>query len=132
MSIKLVMPSNHLIHCRPLLLLPSIFPSIIHLFKSVIRHPTPLLLPGKSHGWRNLVGCSPRSCLALSSELWFPGTRGFIQISQSHVYIGTKCRPELSIPQKPPTTFGCSLRFPVQRLCGRVWCSVFLLWALTA
>ena len=28
MSIKLVMPSNHIILCRPLLLLPSIFPSI--------------------------------------------------------------------------------------------------------
>ena len=28
MSIRLVMPSNHLILCRPLLLLPSIFPSI--------------------------------------------------------------------------------------------------------
>ena len=28
MSIQLVMPSNHLILCRPLLLLPSIFPSI--------------------------------------------------------------------------------------------------------
>ena len=28
MSIKLVMPFNHLILCRPLLLLPSIFPSI--------------------------------------------------------------------------------------------------------
>ena len=28
MSIKSVMPSNHLIHYRPLLLLPSIFPSI--------------------------------------------------------------------------------------------------------
>ena len=28
MSIKLVMPSNHLILCHPLLLLPSIFPSI--------------------------------------------------------------------------------------------------------
>ena len=27
MSIKLVMPSNHLILCRPLLLLPSVFPS---------------------------------------------------------------------------------------------------------
>ena len=27
-SIELVMPSNHLILCRPLLLLPSIFPSI--------------------------------------------------------------------------------------------------------
>ena len=28
MSIKSVMPSNYLIFCRPLLLLPSIFPSI--------------------------------------------------------------------------------------------------------
>ena len=28
MFIKLVMPSNHLILCRPLILLPSIFPSI--------------------------------------------------------------------------------------------------------
>ena len=24
-------------------------------------YPTPVLLPGKSHGWRNLEGCSPRS-----------------------------------------------------------------------
>ena len=23
------------------------------------RHPTPVPLPGKSHGWRSLVGCSP-------------------------------------------------------------------------
>ena len=23
------------------------------------RHPNPVLLPGKSHGWRGLVGCSP-------------------------------------------------------------------------
>ena len=29
MSIELVMPSNHLILCQPLLLLPSIFPSIM-------------------------------------------------------------------------------------------------------
>ena len=28
MSIELMMPSNHLILCHPLLLLPSIFPSI--------------------------------------------------------------------------------------------------------
>jgi len=27
-SLELVMPSNHLIHCHPFLLLPSIFPSI--------------------------------------------------------------------------------------------------------
>ena len=25
-------------------------------------HPTPLLLPGKSHGWRSLVGCRPWGC----------------------------------------------------------------------
>ena len=25
-------------------------------------HPTPGLLPGKSHGWRSLVGCSPWGC----------------------------------------------------------------------
>ena len=38
MSIKSVMPSNHLILCHPLLLLPSIFPSIrVFSEKSVIR-----------------------------------------------------------------------------------------------
>ena len=38
MSIKLVMPSNHLILCHPLLLLPSIFPSIrIFSNQSVLR-----------------------------------------------------------------------------------------------
>ena len=25
-------------------------------------HSTPVLLPGKSHGWRSLVGCSPWGC----------------------------------------------------------------------
>ena len=25
-------------------------------------HPTPVLLPGKSRGWRSLVGCSPWGC----------------------------------------------------------------------
>ena len=24
--------------------------------------PTPVLLPGKSHGWRSLIGCSPWGC----------------------------------------------------------------------
>ena len=43
MSFELVMPSNHLILCRPLLLLPSVFPSI-RVFSSesviCIRRPT--------------------------------------------------------------------------------------------
>ena len=37
MSIELVMPFNHLILCRPLLLLPSIFPSIRVFNESVLR-----------------------------------------------------------------------------------------------
>ena len=38
MSIELVMPSNHLTLCRPLLLLPSIFPSIrVFAKESVLR-----------------------------------------------------------------------------------------------
>ena len=35
MSIKLVMPASHFILCRPLLILPSIFPSIRVFFKRV-------------------------------------------------------------------------------------------------
>ena len=29
--------------------------------------PTPVLLPGKSHGWRSLVGCSPGGCEELDT-----------------------------------------------------------------
>ena len=84
-SIESVMPSNRLILSCPLL--PSIFPSIkvfasggqsvgASASASVLPiniqdlfplgltwrrqwHPTPVLLPGKSHGQRSLVGCSP-------------------------------------------------------------------------
>ena len=38
MSIKLVMPSNHLILCCPLLLLPSIFPSIRVISNELVVH----------------------------------------------------------------------------------------------
>ena len=38
LSIALVMPSNHLILCRPLLLLPSIFPSIRVFFSESVLH----------------------------------------------------------------------------------------------
>ena len=33
-------------------------------------HPTPVLLPGKSHGRRSLVGCSPWGCLELETTEW--------------------------------------------------------------
>ena len=45
MSIKSVMPSKHLIFCHPLLLLPSIFPSIrVFSNKSVLHIGQPKLL----------------------------------------------------------------------------------------
>ena len=33
-----------------------------YLFRRRQWHPTPVLLPGKSHGWRSLVGYSPWGC----------------------------------------------------------------------
>ena len=45
MSIESVMPSNHLILCRPLLLLPSIFPSI-----RVFSNESALCIKGQSTG----------------------------------------------------------------------------------
>jgi len=39
------------------------FIAYFHYFRMYVRrrqwHPTPVLLPGESHGWRSLVGCSP-------------------------------------------------------------------------
>ena len=35
------------------------FNMLSRLFRRRQWHPTPVLLPGKSYGWRSLVGCSP-------------------------------------------------------------------------
>ena len=32
---------------------------LVRIFRRRRWHPTPVLLPGKSHGWRSLLGCSP-------------------------------------------------------------------------
>ena len=40
----------------------SILTNFSHLSRRRQWHPTPVLLPGKSHGWRSLVGCSPWGC----------------------------------------------------------------------
>ena len=54
MSIELVMPSNHLILCCPLLLLPSIFPSI-RVFSRLDKEPS-------------LAGLNKGSCCVLRSR----------------------------------------------------------------
>ena len=39
----------------------TIFSAFYHTFQRRQWHPTPVLLPGKSHGWKSLVVCSPCS-----------------------------------------------------------------------
>ena len=97
MSTESVMPSNHLILCCPFSSCPQSFPasgsfpksqlftsggqsteasalaSVIPMTRRRQWHPTPVLLPGKSHGWRSLVGCNPwgREELDTTEQLHF-------------------------------------------------------------
>ena len=61
-SIELVMPFNHLILCRPLLLLPSIFPSIRVLFNDSV-----LVSGGQS-----IRVSASASVLLMNIQDWFP------------------------------------------------------------
>ena len=71
MSIELVMPSNHLILCHPLLILPSIFPSIgVLLF---------LMSQFLASGGQS-IGASA-SVLPMNIQDWFPlGSTGLISL----------------------------------------------------
>ena len=71
MSIESVMPFNHLIFCHPLLLLPSIFPSIrvfqmSHLFSS---------------GGQSIGASASTSVLPMNTQVWSPlGWTGWISL----------------------------------------------------
>ena len=71
MSIELVMPSNHLILCCPLLLLPSIFPSIrVFSNESALRHQVASIRVSAS-----------TSVLPLNTQDWSPlGWTGWISL----------------------------------------------------
>ena len=62
MSIESVMPSNHLILCCPLLLLPSIFPSI-----RVFSNESVLCM-----GWKSIGVSASALVLPMSIQDWFP------------------------------------------------------------
>ena len=71
MSIKLVMPSNHLIFCQPLLLQPSIFPSI-----RVFSNESTLAWGGQSTG-----ASASTSALPMNTQDWPPlGWTGWISL----------------------------------------------------
>ena len=70
MSIESVMPSNHLILCRPLLLPPSIFPSIKVFFNESVLHirwPNYWSFSFKHQSFQRILGtdfflCAPGPC----------------------------------------------------------------------
>ena len=77
MSIELVMPYNHLILCRPLLLPPSIFPSI-----RVFSNESALASGGQS------IGVSPSTLvLPMNIQDWFPlGWTGWISLQSKGLW----------------------------------------------
>ena len=71
MSIESVMPSNHLILCRPLLLLPSIIPSI-----KVLSNESALHIR-----WPNIGVLASASVLPVNTQDWSPlGWTGWISL----------------------------------------------------
>ena len=94
MSIELVMPSNHLILCHPLLLLPSIFPSI-----RVFSSESVLLIR-----WPSTGASASASVFPMNIQNWFPlGLTGWISLQskelsrvfsntivQKHQFFGTQ------------------------------------------
>ena len=109
MSIELVMPSNHLILCCPLLLLPSIFPSIrIFSNESVLRIRWPKywsfsfnISPSNEHsglisfrmGWLNFLAVQGtlkslhQHHHSKASILWHSA---FFMVQLSHLYMTTR------------------------------------------
>ena len=70
-SIESMMPSNHLIRCCPLLLLPSVFPNI-RVFSSESAHRI---------RWPKYWSFSPASVLPMNVQGWFPlGLTGLINM----------------------------------------------------
>ena len=74
MSIALVTPSNHLILCRPLLLLRSIFPSIKVFSNELVLHIR----------WPSIGASASASVLPRNVQDWFPlGWTGLISLQSN-------------------------------------------------
>ena len=102
-------------------------------------HPTPVLLPGKSHGWRSLVGCSPwgREELDMTERLHFHFSLSLEKEIATHSSVlawripGTgshRVRHEWS---DLAAVAACSTRRKPQRACGTLKFTTSLMKALT-
>ena len=85
MSVKLPFPGSpdrtsiHLSHTPASTQVSHPLDLPVHLLRRRQWHPTLVLLPGKSHGWRSLEGCSP----------W--GLRGSDMTEQLHFHFSLSC-----------------------------------------
>ena len=95
MSIELVMPSNHLILCCPLLLLPSIFPSI-----RVFSNESALRIR-----WVKYWSFSFRSVLPMNIQDWLP--------------LGSPCSPRDSQESSPAPQFESIVSLLLSLLCNK-------------
>ena len=102
MSIELVMPSNHLILCHPLLFLPSIFLSI-----SVFSNESAVCIR-----WPKYWNFSSASVLPMNIQGWFPlGLTGLISLQSkwlsrvfSSITVESISSSELSLLYSPTLT----------------------------
>ena len=127
MSIESVMPSNHLMLCRPLLLLPSIFPSIsVFSNESALRNTWPTywsfsfnISPSNEHpglisfrmDWLDLLAVretlkSLRQHHSSKASILRPSA--FFTVQLSHPVIQVNC---------PSTVFPHALPFPITASC---------------
>ena len=93
MSIKSVMPSNHLIHCYPLLLLPSIFPNIrvVSNESSIKKAEHQRIDAFKSWCWRRLLRIpwtTRRSNQSILMEINPEYSLGGLKLKQKLQYFG--------------------------------------------
>ena len=82
-------------------------------------HPTPVLLPGKSHGQRRLVGCSPWG-RGVGQSFWNKFHQSFycMESSSKQILNMESCKSEIISPiweSKESTLTGC-----IQRL-HKIW-----------
>ena len=98
-SIESVMPSNHLILCRPLLFLPLIFPSIRVFSKESILHIR----------WPKYWASSSASVLPMNIQDWFPlGLTSWISLLSkelSRVFSNTTIQKQQFFGAQPSLEF---------------------------
>ena len=125
MSIELLLPSNHLIPCQSLLLLPSIFPTIQGFLNELALHIR----------WTNTGAPASASVLPMHSQFWFSlgfdllavqGTlKSFLQHQSSKASI-LWCSPYFMVQLSHPyITTGKTIALSIQTFVGKVTSLLF-------